>query len=177
MAWVAADALASTRFPEAEVSALRKAGMGFAVIAWGIAWGMSGFAARGGAQSSAEAAKAVLSYPQHVPPDLPGPQRRALLVATPAMATTAGADPFSRGLRRMRRLFNQRIAGAFSIICVIVAGVTWAFGEGQAKGRLAGLIFGVGMALAAVPFLNWITPTGTTVGAATLDQAATDAGP
>ena len=34
------------------------------------------------------------------------------------------------------------------------------------------MIFGLGMALAAVPFLNWVTPAATTVGAATVEFAA-----
>ena len=96
-----------------------------------------------------------------------------LLSAAPARATTVGADPWSRGLRRLRRLAARRIATAFSVICVIVAGVTWAFGEGQSKGRLAGVIFGLGMALAAVPFLNWITPPSTTAGATTIPTPTT----
>lgn len=96
----------------------------------------------------------------------------ALLAAAPALATTAGADPWSTAAANLRTLFTGPIVTALSIVCVIVAGITWGFGEGQSKGRLAGMIFGLGMALAAVPFLNWITPTGTTVGAATIASVA-----
>lgn len=96
----------------------------------------------------------------------------ALLAAAPALATTAGTDPWSTAAANLRTLFTGPVVTALSVICVIVAGVTWGFGEGQSKGRLAGMIFGLGMALAAVPFLNWITPTAVTVGATTIDFAA-----
>lgn len=96
----------------------------------------------------------------------------ALLAAAPALATTAGADPWSTAAAALRAVFVGPIVTALAVICVIVAGVTWGFGEGQSKGRLAGMVFGLGMALGAVPFLNWITPTAITVGAATIDVAA-----
>jgi hypothetical protein len=34
----------------------------------------------------------------------------------------------------------------------------WAFGEGDSKRALAGIVFGVGMALGAVNFINWLFP-------------------
>jgi len=39
-----------------------------------------------------------------------------------------------------------------------VAGLTFAFGEGGSKRVLAGVLFGVGMAIAAVNFLSWLFP-------------------
>jgi len=101
----------------------------------------------------------------------------ALLGALPALATTAGTDPWSTAAANLRTLFTGPVVTALSVICVIIAGITWGFGEGNSKGKLAGMIFGLGMALAAVPFLNWITPTGTTVGAATFEDAAGDSSP
>ena len=101
--------------------------------------------------------------------------RLALLLclgAGPALATTAGTDPWSTAAANLRTLFTGPIVTSLSVICVIIAGITWGFGEGQSKGKLAGMIFGLGMALAAVPFLNWITPAATTVGAATVEFAA-----
>jgi len=38
------------------------------------------------------------------------------------------------------------------------AGLTFAFGEGGSKRVLAGVLFGVGMAIAAVNFLSWLFP-------------------
>lgn len=99
----------------------------------------------------------------------------AAAAAAPALATTAGTDPWSTAAANLRTLFTGPIVTALSVVCVIVAGLTWGFGEGQSKGRLAGMIFGLGMALAAVPFLNWVTPAATTVGAATVEFAAEQA--
>lgn len=96
----------------------------------------------------------------------------ALLGALPALATTAGTDPWSTAAANLRTLFSGPIVTALSVICVILAGITWGFGEGASKGKLAGMIFGLGMALAAVPFLNWITPTAVTVGTMTIEEAA-----
>lgn len=106
------------------------------------------------------------------------PVRLLLLAAAaagPALATTAGTDPWSTAAANLRTLFTGPIVTALSVVCVIVAGLTWGFGEGQSKGRLAGMIFGLGMALAAVPFLNWVTPATTTVGTATVEFAAAEA--
>ena len=41
---------------------------------------------------------------------------------------------------------------------IVVAGLTFAFGEGGSKRVLAGVLFGVGMAIAAVNFLTWLFP-------------------
>ena len=85
-------------------------------------------------------------------------------VVTLGAATTAGTDPWSTAMANMRTLFTGPVVTALAIVATIIGGLTFAFGEGASKKAVAGLIFGVGMALAAVPFLNWITPTATTVG-------------
>ena len=101
----------------------------------------------------------------------------ALLAAAPALATTAGTDPWSTAVANLRTLFTGPVVTGLSVVCIIIGGLTLAFGEGGGKGRLAGMIFGLGMALGAVPFLNWITPATITVGAATLEYAAGDGEP
>ena len=105
--------------------------------------------------------------------------RLALLVflaAGAASATTAGTDPWSTAAANMRTLFTGPIVTGLSVVCVVIAGLTLAFGEGSNKKQVAGVVFGLGMALAAVPFLNWVTPTGTTVGATTIPGLEHDAG-
>ena len=99
----------------------------------------------------------------------------AALAAAPALATTAGTDPWSTAAANLRNLFTGPIVTGLSVVCVIIGGLTFAFGEGASKGRLAGMIFGLGMALAAVPFLNWVTPAATTVGTTTIEFAAQQA--
>ena len=101
----------------------------------------------------------------------------ALLAAAPALATTAGTDPWSTAVANLRTLFTGPIVTGLSVVCIIIGGLTLAFGEGGGKGRLAGMIFGLGMALGAVPFLNWITPAAVVVGAATVESAAAEPSP
>ena len=91
-----------------------------------------------------------------------------ILAAAAASATTAGTDPWSTAAANMRTLFTGAIVTGLSVVCVVIAGLTLAFGEGSNKKQVAGVVFGLGMALAAVPFLDWVTPTATTVGASTI---------
>ena len=54
--------------------------------------------------------------------------------------------------------FTSTIARGLSLVAIVVAGLTFAFGEGGSKRVLAGVLFGVGMAIAAVNFLAWLFP-------------------
>ncbi len=57
-----------------------------------------------------------------------------------------------------RQAFTSTIARGLSLVAIVVAGLTFAFGEGGSKRVLAGVLFGVGMAIAAVNFLSWLFP-------------------
>ena len=54
--------------------------------------------------------------------------------------------------------FTSTIARGLSLVAIVVSGLTFAFGEGGSKRVLAGVLFGVGMAIAAVNFLAWLFP-------------------
>jgi hypothetical protein len=41
---------------------------------------------------------------------------------------------------------------------IVVGGLMFAFGEGGSKRMFSGIIFGVGMSIAAVNFLSWLFP-------------------
>jgi hypothetical protein len=43
-------------------------------------------------------------------------------------------------------------------VSIVVGGLIFAFGEGQSKRTLAGIIFGVGMSIGAVNFMAWLFP-------------------
>jgi hypothetical protein len=43
-------------------------------------------------------------------------------------------------------------------VSIVVGGITFAFGEGGSKRLLAGIVFGVGMAIGAVNFMAWLFP-------------------
>jgi hypothetical protein len=45
-----------------------------------------------------------------------------------------------------------------SLVAIVVGGLMFAFGEGESKRTLAGIVFGVGMAIGAVNFLAWLFP-------------------
>jgi type IV secretory pathway VirB2 component (pilin) len=47
-------------------------------------------------------------------------------------------------------------ARGLSLVAIVIGGVTFAFGEGGSKRLLAGIVFGVGMAVGAVNFLSWL---------------------
>ena len=54
--------------------------------------------------------------------------------------------------------FTGPIARGLSLVSIVVGGVTFAFGEGGSKRLLAGIVFGVGMAIGAVNFMAWLFP-------------------
>ena len=51
---------------------------------------------------------------------------------------------------------RARSRGGLSLIAIVVGGLMFAFGEGGSKRTLAGIIFGLGMAMGAANFLAWL---------------------
>lgn len=82
----------------------------------------------------------------------------ALLLAAPAFAQGAGNSPWENAVGVLQTAFTSTIARGLSLVAIVVAGLTFAFGEGGSKRVLAGVLFGVGMAIAAVNFLTWLFP-------------------
>ena len=80
-----------------------------------------------------------------------------LLLAAPAFAQT-GNSPWENAVSVLETAFTSDIARGLSLVAIVVAGLTFAFGEGGSKRVLAGVLFGVGMAIAAVNFLTWLFP-------------------
>ena len=80
----------------------------------------------------------------------------ALFIAAPAFAQ--GASPWENAVNVLMTAFTSTIARGLSLVAIVVAGLTFAFGEGGSKRVLAGVLFGVGMAIAAVNFLAWLFP-------------------
>lgn len=81
----------------------------------------------------------------------------ALFLAGPVLAQ-AGASPWENAVSVLQQAFTSTIARGLSLVAIVVAGLTFAFGEGGSKRVLAGVLFGVGMAIAAVNFLSWLFP-------------------
>ncbi len=76
-----------------------------------------------------------------------------LLSALPAAATMG---PWETAVTNLQTTFTGPIATGLSLIAVIVGGLMFAFGEGGSKRALAGIIFGIGMAVSAQNFINWL---------------------
>ena len=79
-----------------------------------------------------------------------------LLVAAPVFAQ--GNSPWENAVNVLQQAFTSTIARGLSLVAIVVAGLTFAFGEGGSKRVLASVLFGVGMAIAAVNFLAWLFP-------------------
>jgi type IV secretory pathway VirB2 component (pilin) len=82
----------------------------------------------------------------------------ALFLAAPAFAQGGGNSPWENAVSVLQQAFTSTIARGLSLVAIVVAGLTFAFGDGGSKRVLAGVLFGVGMAIAAVNFLAWLFP-------------------
>jgi type IV secretion system protein TrbC len=79
------------------------------------------------------------------------------LAAVPAFAQT-GASPWENAVNALKTSFTGPIATGLSLVAIVVGGLMFAYGEGQSKRVLAGIVFGVGMAISAVNFMSWLFP-------------------
>jgi type IV secretory pathway VirB2 component (pilin) len=78
------------------------------------------------------------------------------LAASPVFAQAN--SPWENAVNVLQQAFTSTIARGLSLVAIVVSGLTFAFGEGGSKRVLAGVLFGVGMAIAAVNFLAWLFP-------------------
>ena len=81
----------------------------------------------------------------------------ALALAVPAFGQAN--SPWENAVSVLQQAFTSTIARGLSLVAIVVSGLTFAFGEGGSKRVLAGVLFGVGMAIAAVNFLAWLFPS------------------
>jgi type IV secretory pathway VirB2 component (pilin) len=89
--------------------------------------------------------------------------RRALLGAVAVVlllpaSSFAQTSPWENAVNALMVSFTGPIARGLSLVSIVVGGVTFAFGEGGSKRLLAGIVFGVGMAIGAVNFMAWLFP-------------------
>jgi len=81
-----------------------------------------------------------------------------LFIPSPLYAQGSGGDPWDNAVQVLQAAFTSTIARGLSLVAIVVGGLMFAFGEGQSKRTLAGIIFGVGMAVGAVNFMAWLFP-------------------
>ena len=79
-----------------------------------------------------------------------------LLVLAQGMVLAQGTSPWVDAVNVLQTTFTGPIARGLSLVAIVVGGLMFAFGEGGSKRALAGIIFGVGMAIGAVNFMNWL---------------------
>ncbi len=93
------------------------------------------------------------------------PWRRVLTIAAAAIVllpassfAQTGGSPWENAVTVLMTSFTGPIARGLSLVSIVIGGVTFAFGEGGSKRLLAGIVFGVGMAIGAVNFMAWLFP-------------------
>ena len=67
-----------------------------------------------------------------------------------------GTSPWVDAVANLSAAFTGPIARGLALVSIVVGGVMFAFGEGGSKGQMAGIIFGLGMALGAANFITWM---------------------
>jgi type IV secretory pathway VirB2 component (pilin) len=82
-----------------------------------------------------------------------------LLPAITLLATGSpvyAASPWENAVNALMLAFTGPIARGLALVAIVVGGLMFAFGENDSKRMLAGIIFGLGMALGAVNFMTWL---------------------
>jgi len=67
-------------------------------------------------------------------------------------------SPWENAVEALKTSFTGPIARGLSLVAIVVGGLMFAFGEGDSKRMLAGIVFGIGMAIGAVSFMAWLFP-------------------
>ena len=79
-----------------------------------------------------------------------------LAQVTPPIVTPPAANPWQSAVTQLQEAMTGPIARGLSLVAIVVGGLMFAFGEGGSKKAMAGLVFGLGMALSAANFLDWM---------------------
>ena len=79
-----------------------------------------------------------------------------ILTLTAGDLLAQGTSPWLQAVDVLQAAFTGPLARGLSLIAVVVGGLMFAFGEGGSKKALAGIIFGLGMAMGAANFLAWL---------------------
>lgn len=78
-----------------------------------------------------------------------------VLLSIPLPAFAAGS-PWENAVNVLATSFTGPIARGLSLVAIVVGGIAFAFNEGDSKRMLAGIVFGIGMAIGAANFLIWL---------------------
>ena len=81
-----------------------------------------------------------------------------LAIISATLPAHAQGSPWENAVTVLQNAFTSTIARGLSLVAIVVGGLMFAFGEGDSKRMLAGVVFGVGMAIGAVNFMTWLFP-------------------
>jgi type IV secretory pathway VirB2 component (pilin) len=83
--------------------------------------------------------------------------RAACIIALVASGSLyAQQSPWATSAQRLATDFTGPIVRGLAAVAIVVGGLTLGFSEGSGRRTLGGLIFGLGMALGANVFMNWL---------------------
>lgn len=68
----------------------------------------------------------------------------------------AQQSPWGSAATKLAEEFTGPIARGFSLVAIVIGGITLAMDSGSSKRAVGALIFGIGMALMAVQFMTWL---------------------
>ncbi len=80
----------------------------------------------------------------------------AVLMAEESVLLAQGRSPWVQAVNNLQQAFTGPIARGLALVAIVVGGLMFAFQEGGSKQALAGIIFGLGMALGAANFITWL---------------------
>ena len=80
----------------------------------------------------------------------------ALAMAAGQVVLAQGVSPWVEAVNNLQAAFTGPIARGLALVSIVIGGLMFAFGEGGSKQALAGIIFGLGMALGAANFITWM---------------------
>lgn len=80
----------------------------------------------------------------------------AVLLVQQGVLLAQGRSPWVQAVNNLQQAFTGPIARGLALVAIVVGGLMFAFQEGGSKQALAGIIFGLGMAMGAVNFLGWL---------------------
>ena len=79
-----------------------------------------------------------------------------LLLLQESVLLAQGTSPWVTAVEELSSTFTGPLAKGLSLVAIVVGGLMFAYGEGGSKRALAGIIFGLGMALGAANFMKWL---------------------
>ncbi len=80
----------------------------------------------------------------------------SLIVVAEGIVLAQGRSPWVQAVNNLQQAFTGPIARGLALVAIVVGGLMFAFQEGGSKQALAGIIFGLGMALGAANFITWL---------------------